>query len=220
MGRRPPCEGRGHRAAAKVEAGAGSMAGMDMSGTGAAGGLASDTGAAPANADALAAAHEPFPAELPAAPAGPVANVNLVLKDVTVQIAPRRRVLGVIGERVDPVEDRPDDVEVGVDRRSGVHDPETDELTGICRQRMLDVLTGVAVEGHPVGLASVRLSPTRTTRFRNVQTVTVPAGGGGVFDVAIDQPGLYPFVSHAFAAVDEGQVGLLKVGDVKGTMSH
>jgi copper-containing nitrite reductase len=55
---------------------------------------------------------------------------------------------------------------------------------------------------------------------RNVQTVLVPAGGGGVFDVKIDQPGLYPFVSHSFAAVDLGQVGLLKVGDVKGTMSH
>jgi hypothetical protein len=32
--------------------------------------------------------------------------------------------------------------------------------------------------------------------------------------------GLYPFVSHAFAAVDEGQVGLLNVGNVQGTMSH
>ena len=59
------------------------------------------------------------------------------------------------------------------------------------------------------------------TQFqRNVQTVLVPAGGGGVFDVKIDQPGLYPFVSHSFAAVDQGQVGLLNVGDVKGTMSH
>jgi nitrite reductase (NO-forming) len=56
--------------------------------------------------------------------------------------------------------------------------------------------------------------------LHNVQTVTVPAGGGGVFDVKIDKPGLYPFVSHAFAAVDEGQVGLLKVGRVEGTMSH
>ena len=56
--------------------------------------------------------------------------------------------------------------------------------------------------------------------LNGVQTVTVPAGGGAVFDVRIDDPGLYPFVSHAFAAVDEGQVGLLKVGDVKGTMSH
>ena len=59
------------------------------------------------------------------------------------------------------------------------------------------------------------------TQFqRNVQTVPVPAGGGGVFDVKIDQPGLYPFVSHSFAAVDLGQVGLLNVGGVKGTMSH
>jgi nitrite reductase (NO-forming) len=56
--------------------------------------------------------------------------------------------------------------------------------------------------------------------LNSVQTVTVPAGGGGVFDVKIDKPGLYPFVSHAFAAVDTGQVGLLKVGDVGGTMSH
>jgi nitrite reductase (NO-forming) len=55
---------------------------------------------------------------------------------------------------------------------------------------------------------------------RNVQTALVPAGGGGVFDVKIDQPGLYPFVSHSFAAVDLGQVGLLNVGNVKGTMSH
>jgi nitrite reductase (NO-forming) len=53
-----------------------------------------------------------------------------------------------------------------------------------------------------------------------VQTVVVPAGGGGVFDVKIDDEGLYPFVSHAFAHVDLGQVGLLKVGNPKGTMSH
>jgi nitrite reductase (NO-forming) len=55
---------------------------------------------------------------------------------------------------------------------------------------------------------------------RNVQTVTVPAGGGAIFDVQIDKPGLYPFVSHSFASVDEGEVGLLNVGDVPGTMSH
>jgi nitrite reductase (NO-forming) len=59
-----------------------------------------------------------------------------------------------------------------------------------------------------------------THPLRNVQTVDVPAGGGGVFDVKIDQPGLYPFVSHSFASVDLGQVGLLKVGHVEGTMSH
>ena len=59
------------------------------------------------------------------------------------------------------------------------------------------------------------------TQFqRNVQTAVVPAGGGAVFDVTIPDEGLYPFVSHAFADVDLGQVGLLKVGNPKGTMSH
>jgi nitrite reductase (NO-forming) len=59
------------------------------------------------------------------------------------------------------------------------------------------------------------------TKFQTgVQTVAVPAGGGAVFDVKIDEPGLYPFVSHAFAHVDLGQVGLLKVGDPEGSASH
>ena len=59
------------------------------------------------------------------------------------------------------------------------------------------------------------------TQFhQSVQTASVPAGGGGVFDVKIDQPGLYPVVSHSFARVNEGQVGLLNAGDVKGTMTH
>lgn len=59
-----------------------------------------------------------------------------------------------------------------------------------------------------------------TQYLRGVQTVNVPAGGGAVFDVKIDEPGLYPFLSHSFASVDLGQVGLLKVGDVTGSMSH
>jgi nitrite reductase (NO-forming) len=48
----------------------------------------------------------------------------------------------------------------------------------------------------------------------------VPAGGGAVFDVNIDDEGMYPFVSHAFADVDLGQVGLLKVGNPEGAASH
>ena len=59
------------------------------------------------------------------------------------------------------------------------------------------------------------------TQFQQgVQTVGVPAGGGAVFDVKIDKEGMYPFVSHAFAHVDLGQVGLLKVGNPKGSSSH
>jgi nitrite reductase (NO-forming) len=53
-----------------------------------------------------------------------------------------------------------------------------------------------------------------------IQTASVPAGGGGVFDVRIGSAGLYPFVSHSFASVNMGEVGVLKVGDVAGTMSH
>ena len=59
------------------------------------------------------------------------------------------------------------------------------------------------------------------TQFqRNVQTAIVPAGGGAFFDVKIDEEGMYPFVSHAFADVDLGQVGLLKVGNPKGGATH
>jgi nitrite reductase (NO-forming) len=76
---------------------------------------------------------------------------------------------------------------------------------------------------HVVGTIFDRAWPNSNvlgTPQRGVQTVQVPAGGGGVFDVKIDEPGLYPFVSHAFAHVDLGQVGLLKVGNPPGTLSH
>ena len=56
--------------------------------------------------------------------------------------------------------------------------------------------------------------------LHGVQTFPVPAGGGAVFDVRIPDEGLYPFVSHSFASVDLGQVGLLKIGDPNGSMSH
>ena len=82
--------------------------------------------------------------------------------------------------------------------------------------------------GHKTSVITWTSAATTTGKYDSsgnlvqevVQTVTVPAGGGGAFDVKIDEPGLYPFVSHAFAAVDTGQVGLLKVGNVHGTMSH
>jgi nitrite reductase (NO-forming) len=54
----------------------------------------------------------------------------------------------------------------------------------------------------------------------DIQTAVVPAGGGGVFDVTIPKAGIYPFVSHSFASVAMGEVGLLNVGHVAGTMSH
>lgn len=308
------------------------------------GALTSYAGAAPANADALAKAHTPFPAELPAAPSGPVANVHLVLKDVTIQIAPgvkyaawawaggapgpiihvRQGQLvhvtltngGAIPHSVDfhaarvaPNKDftdvfpgksisysfRANDAGVFmyhcgtkpvlmhiangmygaivVEPRNlphadknyvlvasewyldadGLGKPATynmakaharapDWMTfnGYSGQYVTHPLT--AKPGDLVRFWVVDAGPSLDTDFHivgtildtayvfgdmrpadalhNVQTVTVPAGGGGVFDVKIDTPGLYPFVSHAFAAVDQGQVGLLRVGDVPGTMSH
>jgi nitrite reductase (NO-forming) len=320
------------------------MAGMDMSA--ASSGLTSYAGAAPANAAALGAAHKPFPAALPAAPAGPVANVDLVLKDVTVQIAPgvkysawawaggapgpiihvRQGQLvhitltnkGAIPHSVDFHAARvaPDkafrDVMPGtsvsytfrandpgvfmyhcgtkpvlmhiangmygaivVEPKPGVLPPAAKNYVLVASEwylssdglkspaqfnmdkahaRMPDWMTFNGYAGqyvaHPltakpgelVRFWVVDAGPSIDTDFHivgtvlntaypfadmhpahalhDVQTVTVPAGGGGVFDVKIDKRGLYPFVSHAFAAVDQGQVGLLNVGNVHGTMSH
>jgi nitrite reductase (NO-forming) len=341
-----------NRAAAKVSGGAATtdMPGMPGMKAGnmapAVSGLRSYAGVAPANADALAAAHKPFRADLPAAPPGAVATVNLTLSDITVQIAPGVKYSawawaggapgpvihvqqgqlvkvtltnkGAIPHSVDFHAARvaPDkafgDVLPGksvsytfrandpgvfmyhcgtkpvlmhiangmygaivVEPKPGVlpkadrnyvlvasewylssdglsspaqfdmekaHARQPDWMTfnGYAGQYVKHPL--VAKPGELIRLWVVDAGPSLDTDFHivgtilntaypfgdmnptdalhNVQTVTVPAGGGGVFDVKIDKPGLYPFVSHAFAAVDQGQVGLLNVGGVHGTMSH
>jgi nitrite reductase (NO-forming) len=336
------------KAASKATAGSNqSMAGMTgMTGSTTAGTMTSYAGAAPANADALATAHKPFPAAMPPVPAGPLADVNLVLKDVTVQIAPGVKYAawawaggapgpvihvrqgqmvkitltnkGAIPHSVDfhaarvapdkafrdvlpgqsvsykfrandagvfmyhcgtkpvlmhiangmygaivvepkagvlPVADK-NYVLVASEwylNSDGLKSPAQFDMTK-AHARMPDWMTFNGYSGqyvkHPltakpgelVRFWVVDAGPSIDTDFHivgtvlntvypfadmnpahalnNVQTVSVPAGGGGVFDVKIDKPGLYPFVSHAFAAVDQGQVGLLKVGDVQGTMSH
>ncbi len=308
------------------------------------GALTSYAGAAPEDAMAQSMAHKAFPAALPPAPAGPVANVHLVLKDVTIDIAPgvkyaawawaggapgpvihvRQGQLvhvtltnsGAIPHSVDfhaarvaPNKDfvdvfpgksvsytfRANDAGVFmyhcgtkpvlmhiangmygaivVEPRNlphadknyvlvasewyldsdGLGKPATFDMAK-AHARMPDWMTFNGYSGqyvtHPltanpgdlVRFWVVDAGPSLDTDFHivgtildtaypfgdmnpgdalhNVQTVTVPAGGGGVFDVKIDKPGLYPFVSHAFAAVDQGQVGLLNVGNVPGTMSH
>jgi nitrite reductase (NO-forming) len=77
-------------------------------------------------------------------------------------------------------------------------------------------------EFHVVGTLLNRawVNADMTQYQHDIQTALVPAGGGGVFDVKIDHAGIYPFVSHSFASVNLGEVGLLKVGHVAGTMSH
>ena len=89
---------------------------------------------------------------------------------------------------------------------------------------VVDAGPSIDTDFHVVGTVLDRAYPfadmTPAHALSNVQTITIPAGGGGVVDLKIGKPGLYPFVSHAFAAVDEGQVGLLRVGNVHGSMSH
>jgi nitrite reductase (NO-forming) len=322
------------------------MAGMPGMGEPAAAGTETPSfaGAAPANADALAAAHKAYPAELPATTAGPVLAVTLGITHQTLQIAPgvkyaawtfdgkapgpviharvgqtvrvtlvnhapmphsvdfhaARIAPNVAFRDVDPgksftfsfkattpgvfmyhcgtkpvlahisngmygaiVVDPPAGALPHADRQyvlvasewylssdglkqpasldmSKAHEMTPDWVTwnGYASQYVKHPLT--AMPGETVRFWVVDAGPSLNTAFhvvgtllnrawvdadmtqyqRNVQTALVPAGGGGVFDVKIDQPGLYPVVSHSFASVDEGQVGLLNVGDVKGTMSH
>lgn len=46
--------------------------------------------------------------------------------------------------------------------------------------------------------------------LQGVQTVTVPVGGGAIFEVRLVEPGTYPFVSHAFADATKGAVGMFQ----------
>jgi nitrite reductase (NO-forming) len=55
--------------------------------------------------------------------------------------------------------------------------------------------------------------------LEKVQTYTVPAGGGAVFETVFEKnasgEGLYPFVTHSFADAEKGAVGIIKVGTPK-----
>jgi nitrite reductase (NO-forming) len=46
--------------------------------------------------------------------------------------------------------------------------------------------------------------------LRGVQTFGVPMGGGMIFETHLAEPGVYPFVSHAFADATKGAVGMLE----------
>jgi nitrite reductase (NO-forming) len=46
--------------------------------------------------------------------------------------------------------------------------------------------------------------------LEGVQTVTVPVGGGAIFEARLMEAGTYPFVSHAFADATKGAVGMFE----------
>lgn len=71
---------------------------------------------------------------------------------------------------------------------------------------------------HIVGAIFDRVYPDGNPdhALESVQTWTVPAGGGAVFETVFERggsgEGLYPFVTHAFADAEKGAVGLVRVG--------
>jgi nitrite reductase (NO-forming) len=81
---------------------------------------------------------------------------------------------------------------------------------------------------HIVGAIFDRVYPDGDPRhaLENVQTYSVPAGGGVVFETTFDKDasgeGLYAFVTHSFADAEKGAVGIIQVGKPKqfATMVH
>jgi nitrite reductase (NO-forming) len=102
--------------------------------------------------------------------------------------------------------------------------PLTADPGDLVRFYVVDAGPSLTTAFHVVGTIFNRVYPNGDMNpahsLNGVQTVDVPAGGGAVFEVQIEDPGFYPFVSHAFAHVDLGQVGLLKVGNPTGGSSH
>lgn len=81
---------------------------------------------------------------------------------------------------------------------------------------------------HVVGAVFDRVYPDGNPRnvLEKVQTQSIPAGGGAVFETVFEEgasgEGLYPFVTHAFADAEKGAVGIIQVGTPKkfARMSH
>jgi nitrite reductase (NO-forming) len=81
---------------------------------------------------------------------------------------------------------------------------------------------------HVVGAIFDRVYPDGNPDnvLERVQTYTVPAGGGAVFETVFKKgqsgEGLYPFVTHSFADAEKGAVGIIQVGTPKAfaAMNH
>jgi nitrite reductase (NO-forming) len=52
------------------------------------------------------------------------------------------------------------------------------------------------------------------------QALDLQPAQGGFVELTFAQPGLYPMVTHKFANVGKGALGIFQAGDVSGTMSH
>jgi nitrite reductase (NO-forming) len=74
-------------------------------------------------------------------------------------------------------------------------------------------------EFHVVGAVFDKVYPdgNPANALQSVQTWSVPAGGGAVFETVFEDglsgEGLYAFVTHAFADASKGAVGIIRVGN-------
>ncbi|HSA56488.1 MAG TPA: nitrite reductase, partial [Gemmatimonadaceae bacterium] len=74
---------------------------------------------------------------------------------------------------------------------------------------------------HVVGAVFDRVYPDGNPDnvLEKVQTQSIPAGGGAVFETVFEKnasgEGLYPFVTHSFADAEKGAVGIIQVGTPK-----
>jgi nitrite reductase (NO-forming) len=66
---------------------------------------------------------------------------------------------------------------------------------------------------HVVGeqFETVYLGAPPGNAIHGVQTWSIPAGGGGVFELVCDMPGEFPFVNHGFGHGQKGSIGMLVV---------
>jgi nitrite reductase (NO-forming) len=98
------------------------------------------------------------------------------------------------------------------------------------RVRLFVVNAGPSLRSdfHVVGAVFDRVYPDGNPDnvLESVQTYTVAAGGGAVFEAVFEKgesgEGVYAFVTHAFADASKGAVGLIKVGQpvIAGHIGH
>jgi nitrite reductase (NO-forming) len=83
-------------------------------------------------------------------------------------------------------------------------------------QRVYVVAAGPTLDSnfHIVGeiFDTVQPDGNPANEMTGVSTYSVPAGGGAVFELEFDEPGGYPFVTHAFRWADIGALGIFRAG--------
>ncbi len=108
-----------------------------------------------------------------------------------------------------------------------LHDPITDvEVGERVRAWVLDAGPSENSSFHVIGTifdtvykeGGYRLQPDE--RRGGAQALDLQPAQGGFVEFTFDEDGLYPFVTHKFANVPRGAVGVFRVGDIDASASH